>query len=183
MRKISFPRKSTVTRRNNMIDVCLSCHNEHFIKSFYIQYDGLIDLYHEKFASPGKELMQLAKPLVRPAEFSNKIDFVWFEIWHHEGRRARHGASMMGPDITHWHGTYEIARHFYTEFVPELKELIETGLHSSAPNEVEAAKKLQGRLDEILNSKNHRWYENRMDPEEKAEREKRQLEFKARYAK
>ena len=25
------------------------------------------------------------------------------EIWHHEGRVARHGASMMAPDYTHWH--------------------------------------------------------------------------------
>ena len=171
------------TRRKNMKDVCLNCHNANMIEGFYTQYDGLLDLYHTKFASPGLELANLAKPLLRPAKFSNKFDFVWFELWHHEGRRARHGASMMGPDITHWHGTYEIARNFYTEFVPELEELIEKGLHSGDPKKVEAAKKLRERLEEILNSKNHRWFENKMDPKEKAEREKRQNEFKTRYAK
>ena len=29
---------------------------------------------------------------------------------------------MMGPDYTHWHGTYEVAKHFYSKMIPELKE-------------------------------------------------------------
>ncbi len=171
------------TRRKNMTDVCMSCHNDVFVKSFYTQYDGLIELYHQKFARPGKELAQLAQPLLRPTKFSNKLDFVWFELWHHEGRRARHGASMMGPDITHWHGTYEIARNFYTEMVPELEELVEKGLHSKDQKKIDAAKKLQQRLNEILNNRDHKWYNNKMDPAEKAERLERQKKFKARYAK
>lgn len=171
------------TRRQNMYDVCLNCHNQNFVDGFYTQYDGLIDLYHEKFASPGLELMALAKPLLREPQFSNKIDFTWFELWHHEGRRARHGASMMGPDITHWHGTYEIARNFYSELIPELEEVIEKGLHSDDQEKVAAAKKLETRLNEILNDDNHRWVLNKQTPEEKAEREKRQKEFQARYSK
>jgi hydroxylamine dehydrogenase len=170
-------------RRNNMKDVCLNCHNTNFVDGFYKQYDGLIDLYHDKFASPGKELMKLATPLLRPAKFSNKLDFTWFELWHHEGRRARHGASMMGPDITHWHGTYEIARNFYTEFIPELRELAEKGIHSGDAKKVAAAKALNKRIDEIFDTKNHRWFNNKQDADEKAIREARQKEFKARYTK
>ncbi|MEW6237405.1 MAG: multiheme c-type cytochrome [Candidatus Omnitrophota bacterium] len=171
------------TRRMNMIDVCSNCHNSNFIKGFYEQYDGLIQLYHEKFASPGLELMALAKPLLRPAEFSNKIDFTWFEIWHHEGRRARHGASMMGPDITHWHGTYEVARNFYSEFIPELQELVEKGLQSGDDAKITAAKALDAQLKQLFEEDNHRWYENKLSLEEKAERLRRQQEFQARYAK
>jgi len=171
------------TRRNNMMDVCSNCHNTNFIDGFYQQYDSLIELYHDKFASPSVELMALAAPLMRPAKFSNKIDFTWFELWHHEGRRARHGASMMGPDITHWHGTYEIARNFYTELIPELEELVEKGLHSDDAKKVAAAKKLQTRIEEIFEQKNHRWFNNKMDDTEKAARQKRQQEFKSRYAK
>jgi hypothetical protein len=70
---------------------------------------------------------ELARPLLKPVGFGNELDFIWFELWHHEGRRARHGASMMGPDFTHWHGMYEVAKHFYSEFVPELEALIEKG--------------------------------------------------------
>lgn len=171
------------TRRNNMQDVCRSCHNQNFVGSFYQQYDGLIDLYHEKFAQPGTDLMALAKPLLKPVEFSNPIDFTWYEIWHHEGRRARHGASMMGPDYTHWHGTYEVAKHFYAKFVPELEELIEKNIGSTEVPKATAAKALKTKLDQVLNDANHRWYLNKMDPAEVAARAKRTEEFKARYAK
>ncbi len=149
------------TRRNNMKDVCLNCHGDDYVVSFYQQYDALIELYHEKFAKPGKELMALAKPLLKPAKFANKIDFIWFELWHHEGRRARHGAAMMGPDYTHWHGTYDIAKNFYHELLPELEELVEEGLHSKNAAKKEAAKKLQTAIDKLLNSKNHKWYLNK----------------------
>jgi len=29
---------------------------------------------------------------------------------------------MQGPDYTWWHGIYEVAKHFYEVFIPELKE-------------------------------------------------------------
>jgi hypothetical protein len=170
------------TRRANMENVCLSCHNDNYVKSFYLQYDGLIDLYHEKYADPGIKLMALAKPLMRPIKFGNKIDFIWFEIWHHEGRRARHAASMQGPDYTHWHGTYDLAKHWYTKLVPELEHLIEKGEASGDAKKIQAAKALRTGLDEVLNSENHRWYLGKMTDAEKAEREKRAREFKARYS-
>lgn len=171
------------TRRANMKDVCRNCHEQQWVDNFYVQYDALIDLYHEKFAKPGLELYDLAKPLLRPVGFSNRLDFVWYEIWHHEGRRARHGASMMGPDYTHWHGTYEVAKHFYSEFIPELEELIHKAKASQETKRVETAAALQAKLDEVLNSANHRWYINKMDEAEKEQRRKQMEEFRKRYEK
>ena len=168
-------------RRKNMENVCLNCHNQNYVDAFYKQYDGLLDLYHEKFANPGLELMALAKPLLKPVEFGNKIDWTWYEIWHHEGRRARHGVSMMGPDITHWHGTYEVAKHFYTKFVPELEELIEDGKASGDATKEAAAAALEAKLEEVMKSNNHRWFNGEMDEKEKAERKKRMEEFQERY--
>jgi hydroxylamine dehydrogenase len=168
-------------RRENMQNVCLNCHDTQWVDNFYVQYDGLIELYHEKFARPGKALMALAKPLMKPVPFGNKLDFVWFELWHHEGRRARHGAAMMGPDYTHWHGTYEVAKNFYTEMVPELEELVEKGKHSSDPAKVAAAGALEAKLNEVLESTDHRWFLGKMDPAEAARRTQAAEEFKARY--
>ena len=168
-------------RRKSMEDVCSNCHNQQFVNGFYTQYDALIDLYHEKFAKPGLALMELVKPLKIGPQFSEKIDFTWFELWHHEGRRARHGASMMGPDITHWHGTYEVARNWYSEFIPELREVIERSKHSGDAAKIRGAEALEAKLNEILESKNHQWFLGKMDPEEKAKRDKRRDEFKARY--
>ena len=170
-------------RRANMVNVCINCHNVNYVTAFYQQYDGLIDLYHDKFAKPGAALIAAAKPLLRKPEFSNKIDFTWFELWHHEGRRARHGASMMGPDYTHWHGTYEIARNFYSEFIPELEELVEKNQNSADAARKEAATALHKLIEDTLNSPNHQWYLNKMDPAEKARREQAVKEFQKRYAK
>jgi len=183
--KMGLPGKDIpwTKRRANMVNVCITCHNENYVSAFYEQYDGLIELYHDKFAKPGLALYQAAQPLLRKPQFSNKIDFVWFEIWHHEGRRARHGASMMGPDYTHWHGTYEVARNFYTEYIPELSELAERHLDSDDPEKKAAAEKLHALLEETLNNRNHQWYLNKMDPQEKARRDKQRQEFQERYGK
>ena len=87
--KMNLPGKDVPwqLRRQNMKDVCTNCHNKLWVDNFYVQYDSLIDLYNEKFAKPGRDLYKLAGPLLRPVKFGNKIDFTWFEIWHHEGRR------------------------------------------------------------------------------------------------
>jgi len=102
--------------------------------------------------------MAAAKPLLKPAKFSNKVEWTWFELWHHEGRRARMAASMQAPDYTHWHGTYDLAKHFYTKMVPELEHLVEANINSKDAKKAKAAKDLQKKLDEVLSSDNHKWY-------------------------
>ena len=170
------------TRRLNMKDVCSNCHNKNWIDNFYVQYDGLIELYNTKYAEPGLELVALAKPLrEHEAAFSAPIDWIWFELWHHEGRRARHGASMMAPDYTHWHGTYEIARTFYAHFIPELQQMAQHGIDSGNAEQVAAGQALAAKIDEVLNSDDHKWSVDKMDPDEKAARDKAREEFKNRY--
>jgi len=182
--KMNLPGKDVhwTTRRSDMKNVCSACHAKHWVDNWYIQYDGLIDLYNNKFAKPGAALYAAAKPLLRPVNFSNKIDFTWFELWHHEGRRARHGASMMGPDYTHWHGTYDLGKHFYVKYIPELEELIDKHIDSSNATKKAAAENLRQTLDDILLTPDHRWFLGKMDPAEKAAREKASADFKARYA-
>lgn len=183
--KLKLPGKDVPwdKRRANMVNVCINCHNTNYVAAFYTQYDSLIDLYHDKFAKPGLALYQAAKPLLKGPQFANKVDYVWYEIWHHEGRRARHGVSMMGPDYTHWHGTYEVAKHFYSEYIPELQELAERHLQSTVPAKKQQAEALQKLIDATLAHDNHKWFLNQMDPAEKARREKQVKEFQERYAK
>ena len=112
-------------RRKAMKDVCQSCHGVEWVDNFYKQYDNAVNLYNEKFGKPAKAAMEKLKEKgkLTPTQFDEKIEWTYYELWHHEGRRARMGASMMGPDYTQWHGFYEVAKHFYTRFIPELKEL------------------------------------------------------------
>ncbi|MFH1374161.1 MAG: multiheme c-type cytochrome [bacterium] len=109
-------------KRANMKTVCNTCHSSSFPDGHYYQFDALVKLYNEKFAKPAGEIMKIVKErklMKSPAAFGNKIEWVYWELWHHEGRRARHGAAMMGPDYTWWHGIYDVAQHFYFKLLPE----------------------------------------------------------------
>ena len=78
----------------------------------------------KKFAAPATEIIKMIKEkglLESKADFGNDIEWTYWELWHHEGRRARHGVAMMGPDYTWWHGFYEVAKHFYFKFIPEAR--------------------------------------------------------------
>jgi hypothetical protein len=112
-------------RRNKMQDVCAACHSDSVINGHYQQFDNLVELYNEKFAKPVAAIMGELKEngYITASPFDEKIEWTWWEIWHHEGRRARHGASMSGPDYAWWHGIYDVAKHTYFKFIPELKEV------------------------------------------------------------
>lgn len=145
-------------KKEDMQSVCSACHAPSFVETWYTQYDSAIDLYNEKFAKPGVAIMAKLKSegLITPDPFDEHLEWVWFEIWHHEGRRARHGASMQGPDYTQWHGFYEVAKHFYFKFLPEVRELSE-GNHA-----------MEELLDELLSKPDHLWLQG-MDADTKAE--------------
>jgi len=119
---VSVHKDNWEQKRGNMQGICSSCHEERFVEGHYYQFDALVNLYNIKFAKPANEIMEILRKnnaLKNKASFSNHIEWTFWEIWHHEGRRARHGSAMMGPDYTWWHGIYEVAKHFYFDFIPE----------------------------------------------------------------
>ena len=113
-------------RRKKMQNVCTACHTSNVINGHYKQFDDVVELYNDKFAKPiagaMKELQE--KGYITATPFDEKIEWTWWEIWHHEGRRARHGASMMGPDYTWWHGIYDVAQNTYFKWIPEMREAV-----------------------------------------------------------
>ncbi|MFN0149745.1 MAG: multiheme c-type cytochrome [bacterium] len=140
-------------RRNEMKQMCASCHATTHVDNFYEQFDDLVVLYNDKFAKPAKAMMDSlhADGVLNPrSPFGTNLQWTFYELWHHEGRRARHGASMMGPDYTHWHGMYEVAKHFYAKFLPEVVETAEA--KSEAMGEKYAA-----RVAELLEGDSHLW--------------------------
>ena len=46
---------------------------------------------------------------------------------------------MMAPDYTHWHGTYEVAKKFYAEYVPQLEALAARFESDADPDKAKAA--------------------------------------------
>ena len=112
-------------RRDRMQSVCSQCHAGGQVTGFYKQFDDLVYLYNEKFAKPATAIMgELYKAnKLTPAPMDEKLEWTYWELWHHEGRRARHGASMSGPDYAWWHGMYDVAKTFYLHFIPEVKQV------------------------------------------------------------
>lgn len=150
-------------KRNRMKLVCTHCHTENYVNLFYKQYDDFVINYNEKFAKPGQAIMAALRTnkLLTPGEFDEKIEWTWFYLWHHEGRRARHGASMMAPDYAHWHGMYEVAERFYKELVPEARELAD---HAEGSGDAAGAEAVRKVIGDILARPEHQWYEAEKSP-------------------
>jgi len=111
-------------KRAAMKDVCAACHGGDFVSAFYKSFDDTIDLWNTKFAQPAQNVIGALRDAgkLTPTPFDEEIEWTFYRLWHHEGRRARMGASMQGPDFVQWHGFFEVAENFYTKFLPQAKE-------------------------------------------------------------
>ncbi|MFQ5672548.1 MAG: multiheme c-type cytochrome [Nitrospinales bacterium] len=169
-------------RRENMMNVCASCHSDLYVEGFYRQFDSAVNLYNEKYGIPSTKLIKMMKAggVLTPVAFDEPLEWTYFFLWHHEGRRARHGASMMAPDYTQWHGFFEVAKRFYIHFVPETREACEKAIRKGGKAAATARAVLK-ELDKILNTDEHRWFLGKMPAEEKKRRKAAAAEFKKRY--
>jgi hypothetical protein len=123
---VSVRQKDWENKRDDMLDVCQQCHSEAWAKNYLDAVDGFVTHYNDKFAKPAQQIMDAlysAKKL-SPTKFDEPLEYTFFELWHHVGRQARHGAAMMSPDFVQWHGMYEVAKKFYTELVPQAEKLL-----------------------------------------------------------
>jgi len=155
---VSKPTADSEKKRAAMKDVCSACHGDPFVTGFYTQLDEFVNFYNNKFAIPAKEIRELLmeEGVISKANFDDKIDWTYWELWHHEGRRARHGAAMSGPDYAWWHGIYDVAKAFYNDLLPEAREACEK---AGKPEVYDAIikKYIDGR-------KEHEWYTKGFDP-------------------
>ncbi|MDA1054503.1 MAG: multiheme c-type cytochrome [Planctomycetota bacterium] len=145
-------------KRGRMQQVGLHCHTQNYVDGFYRQYDDFVINYNEKFAKPGQQIITALREnkVITDKQFDDEIEWTWFDLWHHEGRRARHGASMMAPDYAHWHGMYEVAERFYQELIPQARKAATHAENQGRPKE---AARVRQTIEGILNRPEHRWFE------------------------
>ena len=155
--------ESSEVKRGRMQQVCAHCHSDSYVKAFYQQYDDFVVNYNEKFAKPGLKIIAALRSnkLLTPTEFDEEIEWTWFYLWHHEGRRARHGASMMAPDYAHWHGMFEVAERFYKELIPQARAVAD---RAEKAGNAAAAASVRKAIDDILARPEHEWFEKRLKP-------------------
>ncbi len=101
--------------RSKMGMVCLQCHSETWKNNHFSNLDAAIQNYNETYYQPAKTVMdQLYDKglLSKEIYFDDTLEWEFYELWHHEGRRARMGTAMMAPDYAWWHGFYELKKRF-----------------------------------------------------------------------
>jgi hypothetical protein len=155
--------KPWLERRKDMKSVCRSCHGNNIVDNHFEQLDNFVEMFNDKFLIPAKKLDKalLDNGLRDKIKFNEKIEWNYFYLWHHEGRRARHGAAMFAPDYVHWEGVFEVSNRFYIEIAPEIKELIQHAKENGNEKGAAAVDKL---LNEILDSPMHRWFKGGKPP-------------------
>ena len=114
--------------RELMKTVCGECHSTTLSEGFFESGDKAIRLYNEAYFIPAEEMRaELATlGLLKENPWKDEFQITYYYLWHHEGRRARQGALMGGPDWAHWHGFFELQQDLYKmEDIYNLR--IETG--------------------------------------------------------
>jgi hydroxylamine dehydrogenase len=113
--------------RQKMKKVCLACHSPAWTDGHFTRLDAVVESYNEDYYKPmlakvkplyDKKLLDKTKPM------DEMLEIELYELWHHEGRRARFGTAMMAPDYSWWHGFYEMKKRCMVidEMIHELEE-------------------------------------------------------------
>ncbi|SDN99312.1 Seven times multi-haem cytochrome CxxCH [Desulfonauticus submarinus] len=125
-----FPAKTNwKVERNKMKEICKQCHGQTWVDDHYIKLDQVVKEYNENYFKPAKAMLTklYEKGLLDKSRFfDERLEVEFYELWHHEGRRARMGAAMMAPDYAWWHGFYE-CKHRFNRFMAEANHLLKTG--------------------------------------------------------
>ncbi len=123
---ISDRRPSWQDNKVRMQGVCMECHNQEFLDSFYTAADKATERVNEWVKQSDDMVAPLqAQNLLTAAPFDEPIDYTYFELWHHWGRTAKFGAWMQGPDYSQWHGAYELISD-----LAELRQMVDEKLAS-----------------------------------------------------
>ncbi len=124
----AFPAKTNwQVERDKMKAVCTQCHSKTWVDAHYGKLDAVVQQYNDVYYTPAKKMLDdlYQKNLLDKSKFfDERLEVEFYELWHHEGRRARMGTAMMAPDYSWWHGFYECKKR-YNNFMEESRHLIQ----------------------------------------------------------
>jgi hydroxylamine dehydrogenase len=104
---ITQKRPNYVQAQVNMKQVCTQCHTAATIKRVYDQAEQVVPSTNAKVQHAQDIVNALrADGSLSGAPFTNPIDFLYFDLWHYDGRTSKHAAFMGGADFVQWHGNY-----------------------------------------------------------------------------
>ena len=104
---ITKPRPNKEHAQEAMKQVCTQCHARPLIDRLYADAEKVVANTNQ-LVQQATDVMTALKTegLLNGPPFSRPIDFVYFDLWHYDGRTSKHGAFMGGADFVQWHGNY-----------------------------------------------------------------------------
>jgi hypothetical protein len=106
---ITAKRPNYAAAQAKMKQLCLQCHTAAPIDRVYSQAEQVVQNTNQRVQAAQDVVNKLrAEGLLSGPPFSQPIDFVYFDLWHYDGRTSKHGAFMGGADFVQWHGNYPI---------------------------------------------------------------------------
>jgi hydroxylamine dehydrogenase len=104
---ITKPRPDYDRAQTAMKQICVQCHTAPLVDRVYAEAEKVVATTNEKVQTAKDIMTALRKDgMLTGAPFTKPIDFVYFDLWHYDGRTSKHGAFMGGADFVQWHGNY-----------------------------------------------------------------------------
>jgi hydroxylamine dehydrogenase len=106
---VSEKRPNYLRAQAAMKQVCTQCHTQALVDGVYTRAEQVVASTNAKVLAAKAIVDGLRKDgVLTGPPFSNPIDFLYFDLWHYDGRTSKHGAFMGGADFVQWHGNYPI---------------------------------------------------------------------------
>jgi hypothetical protein len=104
---ITKPRPNHDRAQLAMKQLCVQCHTPGLIDRVYAEAEKVVASTNDKVQAATNIMTALRNDgVLTGAPFTQPIDFVYFDLWHYDGRTSKHGAFMGGADFVQWHGNY-----------------------------------------------------------------------------
>lgn len=108
---ITQKRPNYASAQAKMKQICTQCHTSGLVDRVYSQAELVVANTNAKVQAAQDLVAGLRKDgVLTGPPFSQPIDFVYFDLWHYDGRTSKHGAFMGGADFVQWHGNYPMLR-------------------------------------------------------------------------
>jgi hydroxylamine dehydrogenase len=108
---ITEKRPNYAAAQAKMKQVCSQCHTPALIDRVYGQAEKVVESTNDRVRWAQDLVNGLRQDgTLSGLPFSHPIDFVYFDLWHYDGRTSKHGAFMGGADFVQWHGNYPMLR-------------------------------------------------------------------------
>jgi len=104
---VTKPRPNHDRAQAAMKQLCSQCHTPGLVERVYAEAEKIVASTNVKVQAAAAIVTSLRNDgLLTGKPFTEPIDFVYFDLWHYDGRTSKHAAFMGGADFVQWHGNY-----------------------------------------------------------------------------